>query len=510
MKKITIIYMLLLSAVTISQDGQLDLSFADNGIYNPTNLNFEGSLLDLSVDAANNIYISGNVVNSDNTKSIIVLKLLPNGTLDTSFGDNGSSRIHYNPWGFVSKNIVLDNGKIVLVGRINSNTNDILIVRLNTDGSLDTSFGANGRVTIDSGFGDDRAYTVTEYNNSLIIGGILWNQEGKSDFAVLKLNMDGSMDTSFGEGGISKLSISSKKGEIRDLVISNEGNIFACGNIYDPSMPYYNNSDIAVLKMDEHGILSSNFGNNGFLRLPESLEEQSYSIKNFENSLYIIGHNLNDDNFFNYTLIYKINKSGIIDSAFGINGKLFLGDWNGGHGSYYGGLSSVLQNNNKLILGGSYYFNTGHNDSYYRMEADGTLDPTFGENGKASFDFPSVWTTDRSLEKQFNNTFLSLCTDQNYNLFLTRHLIDQTLAVDGERVDEFIIYPNPMSEELFIKNLSGEPAKGNLYDVTGKFILNFAIDNKENSINVENLAAGIYFLKISDDENSIVKKIVVE
>ena len=115
MRTYILIFSLMASSFVFSQDGDLDLSFANNGVYNPTNLNFHGSLLDLSVDSSNNIFISGNVVNTDGSKSIMVIKLLPNGSIDTNFGNSGYSYIHYNPTAYVSKNIVLENGKIILV-----------------------------------------------------------------------------------------------------------------------------------------------------------------------------------------------------------------------------------------------------------------------------------------------------------------------------------------------------------------------------------------------------------
>ncbi len=518
MKKLYIILTLLVSTLVFSQDGELDLSFATNGIYNPTNLNFRGSLLDLSVDESNNIFISGNVVNSDETISIIVLKLLPNGVLDTSFGNNGSARVHYNPTAYVSKNIVLENGKIILVGWISANNNDLLIIGLNADGSLDSNFGDNGRVIMDSGFGDDRAYTIAEYNNALFIGGQLWNQESKSDFSVVKLDLNGNLDSSFGVNGVARLNVPGEKGIIRDLIITDVGDIVACGKVRYNSAPYYAKDDFAIVRFDQNGNIVSEFGDNGLVVFLMDGNQEAFSIKNSENSYYITSSEFNDDVFSNRVIIAKIDNDGMRVPSFGDTGLLsFRADNN--YGVYYAGYSSLLQNNNKLIIGGDMRGQNDYGMVYKRINPDGTLDQNFGTDGTIVFDWwsaPDMGNT--ALSKQFDDTFLSLRLrwewpfyDDNY-LILTRHNIDQSLSINEEEIrnQEYAVYPNPASHELFIKKPTSEPANGILYDITGMLISNFPLKEIENRIDLSNIASGIYFLQISNNENSIVKKIVIE
>lgn len=509
MVRITLIFTLLFSSFVFSQDGELDLSFANNGIYNPTNLNFTGSLLDLSVDSSNNIYISGNVVNSDDSKSIIIIKLLPDGEIDNSFGNNGSARVHYSPTAFVSKNIILENGKIILVGWINSNTNDFLIIGLNSDGSLDQDFGDNGRLIIDSGYGDDKAFAVAEYNNSLFVGGYFRNQEGKSDFSITKLNMNGVLDLSFGENGIAKLNVPTKRGEIKDFLITDTGDIVATGKLRIDSNPYYSKDNFAIVKFDQNGNAVSSFGNSGLAIIPIPDGNQiAYSIKKFENSYYVTGSQFDDDIFENYVIVTKINNDGDIDLSFGTDGILKFGA--GRYGFFYGGYSSILQDNNKLIIGGLFVGSDGDGTAYKRINSDGTLDQDFGTNGTIIFDFFSPEFSDKSLLKQFDDKYLSLGIDMGNHLFLTRHNIDQSLSVKDSEINnlDYSLYPNPATDELFIKRPTSGLVTGNLFDITGKLILNFTLNNQESRVKVENLAAGIYFLEISDSKNTFVKKII--
>ena len=518
MKTAIIIFSLLVSTLVFSQDGELDLSFADNGIFNPTNLNFHGSLLDLSVDSTNNIFISGNVVNTDGSKSIMVIKLLPNGSIDTNFGNSGYSYIHYNPTAYVSKNIILENGKIILVGRISSNNNDFLIIGLNADGSLDSNFGDNGRVIIDSGLGDDRAYTIAEHNNALFIGGQMWNQESKSDFSVVKLDLNGNLNSSFGVNGIARLNVPGEKGIIRDLIITDVGDIVACGKVRYDSAPYYAKDDFAIVKFDQNGNIVSDFGDNGLVVFLMDGNQEAFSIKNSENSYYITSSEFNDDVFSNRVIIAKIDNDGTRVPSFGDNGLLsFRADNN--YGVYYAGYSSLLQNNNKLIIGGDMRGQNVYGMVYKRINSDGTLDQNFGTDGTIVFDSwiaPEMGST--ALSKQFDDTFLSLRLDYDYqshyvnHLFMTRHTIDQSLSINEEEItsQEYLVFPNPASQELFLKKLTSETANGILYDITGKRISNFQLNEIENKIDVSNIASGIYFLKISNNAHYIVKKIVIE
>ncbi|WP_417237292.1 T9SS type A sorting domain-containing protein [Bizionia paragorgiae] len=514
MKKYILILSLLISSFVFSQDGVLDLSFANNGIYNPTNLNFTGSLLDLSVDFSNSIFISGNVVNSDNTKSIMVIKLLPDGEIDTSFGNNGYSYIHFSPTAFVSKNIVLENGKIILVGWINSNTKDFLIIGLNADGSLDPDFGDNGRVIIDSSYGDDRAFALVEHNNFLFIGGQLRNQDGKTDFSVVKMNYNGNLDPLFGINGIAKRSVPERWGSIRDLLITDSGDIVACGLLTGGSSSSNGFGDIAVVRFDQSGNIVSSFANNGLFKFQTN--GVGCSIKNYENSFYITGHLYNSEIGRNSVEVLKIKNNGILDTSF--NGIGFINfSGNGQYGSYYGGYSSILQDNNKLIIGGEMGFETD-GIVFKRINADGTMDPDFGTNGSILFDFPgSGDNPNRSLSRQFNDKFLSLglsylYADNVYHLYLTRHNIDQSLSINDEEINsqDYTVFPNPASGDLFIKGPINEFTDGNIYDMTGKLILEFSLNAQENKIDIQNISAGIYFLQINNDHQIIVNMIIID
>ncbi|WP_271392205.1 T9SS type A sorting domain-containing protein [Aequorivita sinensis] len=105
---------------------------------------------------------------------------------------------------------------------------------------------------------------------------------------------------------------------------------------------------------------------------------------------------------------------------------------------------------------------------------------------------------------------IDIITNSSENGKIAWYENQMELSVNQNSVLDFSIYPNPVSEDFIITRSTGEPAIGNLYDMTGKLILNFSLNNQENQVNVENLASGIYFLRISNNKDILIKKIVIK
>jgi uncharacterized delta-60 repeat protein len=150
--------------------------------------------------------------------SIALARFNADGTLDTSFGTKGTVLTTITAWGESKPdqhvvNVAVDgNGRIVVSAsdaRITGNRADFLVARFNTNGSLDTTFGAAGTgvVTTDLASGSyDRAYTMAlQSDGKILVGGMESPSTGlpnPTPLAVVRYNPDGSLDTTFGQGGI--------------------------------------------------------------------------------------------------------------------------------------------------------------------------------------------------------------------------------------------------------------------------------------------------------------------
>lgn len=125
------------------------------------------------------------------------------GDLDSTFGSGGKVTLAFPGANDVARGTALQlDGKIVVVG---SDGNDFTLARYNTDGSLDSGFGAAGKVITDFFGGVDQAFAVViDSTGKIIAGGSATKTTGSSantDFGLARYNPKGSLDTTFGTGG---------------------------------------------------------------------------------------------------------------------------------------------------------------------------------------------------------------------------------------------------------------------------------------------------------------------
>jgi len=121
------------------------------------------------------------------------------GDLDTTFGTNGKVTTDIRSYNSARALAIQSDGKIVVAGEVSIGGDDFAVVRYNTDGSLDSTFGIDnsGIALTDFGVNNDYAAAIAIQNNSkIVVGG-----SSGGDFAVVRHNGDGSLDTTFGAGG---------------------------------------------------------------------------------------------------------------------------------------------------------------------------------------------------------------------------------------------------------------------------------------------------------------------
>ena len=157
------------------------------------------------------------------------------GDLDTTFGTNGKVTTNFGQGDFsIKSQIIQPDGKILLCGRINNDSVFYgFIVRLNTNGSLDTSFNSNGRTineTIDSGFNKISLQT----DGKIVVGGAK-----NRDVALARYNSNGTLDTTFDTDGMvfSTTAATIYRGCI-DLDIQSDGKIVVLSEFYSGSQDY--------------------------------------------------------------------------------------------------------------------------------------------------------------------------------------------------------------------------------------------------------------------------------
>ncbi len=150
------------------------------------------------------------------------------GDLDLAFGTNGKVLTSF--YGDGAASVVLQSdGKIVVAGDSNNgNDSDFAVARYNSDGTLDTSFSADGEMITDFG-GEDYGTSVAIQSDGKIVVAGYGSSGGPEDFAIVRYNTDGSLDTSFDTDG--KLLIDFGRYENgKALAIQTDGKIVLAGN----------------------------------------------------------------------------------------------------------------------------------------------------------------------------------------------------------------------------------------------------------------------------------------
>jgi uncharacterized delta-60 repeat protein len=152
----------------------------------------------VAVQADGKIVVAGQ---GDPDNEMVIGRLNPNGSIDNSFGTDGEVAIDFGAASAANAVAIQGDGKIVLVGSTNANGGDFAVARLQTNGSLDTSFHGNGTETLN--YGGSAPYElglgVAIQRNAKIV--VMGSGGPTPDFEVTRLLPDGSKDAGFGAGG---------------------------------------------------------------------------------------------------------------------------------------------------------------------------------------------------------------------------------------------------------------------------------------------------------------------
>lgn len=192
-----------IALIRYNSDGSLDNNFGINGkvMTDFNGYNDYGNSLAIGDDEK--IIVTGNSISPNQSSDFIIVRYLPDGSLDSIFGINGKVVIDFGDFDYAYKVILQPDGKIVIVGQAdNPSDHDFFICRLDEIGNLDNSFGQGGIVTTDFGDFDDKAVSaILQPDNKIIVVGGVPDNLFTSPFMIARYNVNGSLDNTFGIGG---------------------------------------------------------------------------------------------------------------------------------------------------------------------------------------------------------------------------------------------------------------------------------------------------------------------
>jgi len=311
------------------------------------------------------------------------------GDVDRSFGAGGVLRTNFPAVGYeVGGSIFQPDGKYIVVGALNrSGTGrDFYILRFNADGTLDNTFGTGGSTTVSVSTRDDYASGVTiQPDGKIIVVGITMLEFNYTDFAVVRLNQNGTPDETFGNAGLTTTSTSGSYEYATDVIVQSDYKIVVAGRGVASGMT------MTVVRYSPNGTLDDTFDGDGIARIQFSTGLSSSSVVRIQpdGKILIAGAAAIGD--FTYTVfgLARLNSDGTPDNTFGDGGKVSIDvAINAAQQSVANDV--LFQPDGKIVAVG--YTNSGLERGYdfalVRLNPDGTPDVSFGNSGKVVTHIP--------------------------------------------------------------------------------------------------------------------------
>jgi uncharacterized delta-60 repeat protein len=304
------------------------------------------------------------------------------GDLDPAFGTGGVARTDFGNTAQANAVFLQPDGKIVAAGEAYSASASkygMGVARYLSDGTLDTSFSSDGKtITIwtGNGSGQARAYSVAvQADGKIIAAGSNENSQLREFITLVRYNVDGTFDTSFGSNG----TVSTTAGVARGLALQPDRRIVVVGETSSLGGGI-------VVRYNENGGLDGTFGSAGKVVL-DFADARSLVLQP-DGKIVVAGavDVLLPDGFTRQTAfaVERLNSDGTLDPGFGENGRVTTLIRSGSDHAY----SVTLQADGKIVVAGESYEYRGV-IAVVRYTANGTLDSTFGTKGKVLLPVPS-------------------------------------------------------------------------------------------------------------------------
>ncbi|MCB0402529.1 MAG: T9SS type A sorting domain-containing protein [Flavobacteriales bacterium] len=258
-----------LSIVRYNSNGSLDNSFAANGMDSLLIYDNPGSDRtvpnDVKIQADGKILVAGFTKNSAGDLNCMVVRYDANGTLDATYGIGGKVVTPLGPGEAQWEHIAIQpDGKVVVVGYYNNGgpNNTMAIARYDQFGGLDNGFANNGIAVQAVASGNNEAYSVViQPNNHILVGGVAPNGNDV-DFVLIRLEVNGALDNTFGSSGIVITELGNNVDDyLTQIELQPDGKILACGASFNTT------NDLALVRYQADGSLDTSFGpgNNGIV-----------------------------------------------------------------------------------------------------------------------------------------------------------------------------------------------------------------------------------------------------
>ncbi|MFN5678767.1 MAG: T9SS type A sorting domain-containing protein [Flavobacteriia bacterium] len=367
--------------------GSLDPSFATIGYasYGPVASNYMDNAQDI-VTLPNGKMVYCGTSGLSSSLGMVVVRLNCNGTIDNTFGTNGYY-LYNSPGGssFAYDLELLPNGQLLVAGAtsITAANPRFTMFKLNSDGTLDQTFGVNGFFHNDIGSGEDYARKILIQNNKIILVGVSKVPGFTTNrLALTQCDMNGQLDVSFGTGGTTVFQNATGASCFgQSAVIGNNQDIFICGDAYINNVYYP-----LLAKVSSTGIPYTSFGSNGVL-IPMNFNARFFDIEYDGTKLIMAGQN--NVGPWDFLLQARNTTDGGLVTTFGTAGSSIVDVVQAD--TYYELL--IHPDGSLLACGttGTAGIGAARDFIISKYNSNGIIDNTFGTNGHTITSIGTAW-----------------------------------------------------------------------------------------------------------------------
>lgn len=492
----------------------LDVSFGNNGLVttnvNPS-LNIE-SLQTMLLLENGKIVVGG----TDNTNGYI-LRYNANGTLDTTFQNNG---ILLLPVGNVVDLIPIGEEAFYFLARKNGSDGftNFVVGKIDLNGNLLPDFGTNGLQEYNLGaLTNDSAadFTLQPDGKLVVVGNTTLGNGSLNQIFVVRLLPNGNYDTTFSTDGRAFVEFINHIQRLNEVSVLPDGRILGTGEVILTTGS--NQLRICAVRLLANGDLDTSFSDDGYTFFNVGTQGASGCDGHVllpDNSVILGGSTYSPDNsgvIRNFALI-KLTENGAFDPTFGTDGKVVSII-----PSFYGEIEQLVHYDNHLFaLGYTYQTGVGNeNFTLAKYTMTGELVTSFGQNGFLFTDFfgfadigISLVVTDNSLLLGGYTNLTS--TPINRQFALARYIANNTLSVAPLAAQNHItVLPTHFKETIQVYATQPQDVAVYVYNVSGRLLLQEAIrcSSEPTPLNVSGLGEGVYFLHIQTPDGKPIQTI---
>lgn len=441
------------------------------------------------------------LITAGNTESanddILIAKYTENGTLDNTFGNNGKVIIDLSIGEDQAHAVKeLFDGKLLIAGHSQTmNGADGFVMRLNADGSVDNSFGTNGTVFLNSGMG-----TITllvdihvKNDNSIFVAGTTANLNGDPDFSIFKLTQGGGLDVSFSGNGVTLIDNAGENDILESMTVASDGTIYLVGHT--------GGNNGLVVRLAVAGNPHPAFATNGLLiyDAQQSTQILLNAVETPDNKLMVVGFEGSGNG--HDGILLKINPDGTFDTSFSGDGKQ-ISDIGTDNGVYLTNVTIV--DGDRILATGTVDGLTMQGGYALMMDQTGSASSEFAPGGDEIYTMPistnSYMPTGLAIQSDGKIVLGGFLTSQDFvgeNMFMFRIHSLNTAFVNVHEAADMRVYPNPAKSNFSISTIS-KVEKVELVDLSGRLVQVWESYQSLYSLDSA-VVRGVYYLNVQLD-----------